>query len=150
MHLIFVMLFILIWPLKMKILKCFWFVTGNKRDLEDKREVLFEDACKLADDRGLVAALETSAKDARSVEEAFVMIAQELLLRNGMKITQEDSRHDSTRVILRTNSRSIDHLTPDTTDKKSCDCWHQLRMFWLWLLELYSILLIDSLHLLNE
>ncbi|KAI7792219.1 ras-related protein Rab-19-like [Triplophysa rosa] len=95
---------------------------GNKCDLEDEREVPFEDACNLADDRGLVAALETSAKDARSIEEAFVMIAQELLLRNGMKITQEDSQHDSTRVILRTDSRSLDHLTPDTTHKKSCDC----------------------------
>lgn len=112
-------------PLKiqMKILKCvFLCVTGNKRDLEDERQVPFEDACRLADERGVVAALETSAKDSRSIEEAFVMIAQELLLRNGMKITQEGSRHDSTRVILRTDSRPLDHLTPDTTDKKSCDC----------------------------
>ncbi|XP_056604391.1 ras-related protein Rab-19-like [Triplophysa dalaica] len=95
---------------------------GNKRDLEDERQVPFEDACRLADERGVVAALETSAKDSQSIEEAFVMIAQELLLRNGMKITQEGSRHDSTRVILRTDSRPLDHLTPDTTDKKSCDC----------------------------
>lgn len=36
--------------------------TGNKCDLEDKRQVQFEEACNLAKSRGILAALETSAK----------------------------------------------------------------------------------------
>lgn len=37
-------------------------ILGNKCDLEQEREVLFEEACCLAKDRGVLAALETSAK----------------------------------------------------------------------------------------
>lgn len=35
---------------------------GNKCDLDHKREVAFEEACNLARNRGMLAALETSAK----------------------------------------------------------------------------------------
>ena len=35
---------------------------GNKCDLEQERQVQFEEACNLAKDRGILAALETSAK----------------------------------------------------------------------------------------
>lgn len=35
---------------------------GNKCDLEQEREVTFEEACNLAKNRGMLAALETSAK----------------------------------------------------------------------------------------
>lgn len=35
---------------------------GNKCDLEEQRQVQFEQACNLAKDRGILAALETSAK----------------------------------------------------------------------------------------
>lgn len=35
---------------------------GNKCDLEQERQVKFEEACKLAKERGILAALETSAK----------------------------------------------------------------------------------------
>lgn len=35
---------------------------GNKCDLENERQVPFERACNLAKDRGILAALETSAK----------------------------------------------------------------------------------------
>ncbi len=35
---------------------------GNKCDLEPERQVQFEEACHLAKERGILAALETSAK----------------------------------------------------------------------------------------
>lgn len=35
---------------------------GNKCDLDQEREVMFEDACNLAKNRGMLVALETSAK----------------------------------------------------------------------------------------
>ncbi|RXN34725.1 ras-related Rab-19-like protein [Labeo rohita] len=75
---------------------------GNKRDLEAEREVQFTDACRLAEDKGMLAALETSAREAQSVEEAFVMMARQLLLQNGMSVTQDD-----THMLLRTNSRAV-------------------------------------------
>lgn len=35
---------------------------GNKCDLEQERQVQFEQACNLAKEKGILAALETSAK----------------------------------------------------------------------------------------
>nr|XP_055045662.1 ras-related protein Rab-19-like [Misgurnus anguillicaudatus] len=95
---------------------------GNKCDLEAERQVEFKDACKLADEREMVAALETSAKESQGVDEAFVMMARELMMMNGMKVTQEDICHDSHTVTLKTNSRSIDHSNTFTADRKSCNC----------------------------
>lgn len=46
--------------------------TGNKCDLEEERQVLFEEACELAKNRGILAALETSAK-VRTQRGAFRM-----------------------------------------------------------------------------
>uniref|UniRef100_A0A663LJG3 RAB19, member RAS oncogene family n=1 Tax=Athene cunicularia TaxID=194338 RepID=A0A663LJG3_ATHCN len=52
---------------------------GNKSDSLDKRQVLFEDACTLAEKHGLLAVLETSAKEAQNVEEVFTLMAKELI-----------------------------------------------------------------------
>lgn len=49
---------------------------GNKSDLE-KREVSYEEGEKFAEDNGLVF-LETSAKTAQNVEEAFLKTAQKI------------------------------------------------------------------------
>lgn len=38
------------------------FFLGNKCDLEEERQVQFQDACNLAKEMGILAALETSAK----------------------------------------------------------------------------------------
>uniref|UniRef100_A0A8C5CSI0 Ras-related protein Rab-19 n=1 Tax=Gadus morhua TaxID=8049 RepID=A0A8C5CSI0_GADMO len=62
---------------------------GNKSDLQDERQVLFEEACTLAEDKGVLAALETSAKAAQNVDAAFILMARELLAQNGMPITNE-------------------------------------------------------------
>ncbi|KAJ8386892.1 hypothetical protein AAFF_G00164890 [Aldrovandia affinis] len=93
---------------------------GNKADLESHRQVLFEEACTLAEERGVLAALETSAKEAQNVEEAFMLMARELMVRNGMMVQQQAGYQDSSHVLLRTNSRPIN--SPGPPEKKSCDC----------------------------
>ncbi|XP_051974220.1 ras-related protein Rab-19-like [Xyrauchen texanus] len=94
---------------------------GNKSDLESKRDVDFEDACKLAEEEGMLAALETSAKRAQSIQDVFVMMARELLLRHRMNTKQDDFCNDSPQIILPTNSRAI-HNTPFPHKKTTCEC----------------------------
>ncbi|KAM7378167.1 hypothetical protein PAMA_013185 [Pampus argenteus] len=95
---------------------------GNKCDLEQEREVLFEEACNLSKDRGILAALETSAKESQNVEEAFMMMARELLSRNGLHVQQGDVESNSStpRVLLRANSRPVNGATNAAPEKKSC------------------------------
>ncbi|KAM8908517.1 ras-related protein Rab-19-like [Spinachia spinachia] len=96
---------------------------GNKCDLEEERQVPFEEACNLAKDRDILAALETSAKESQNVEEAFIMMARELLSRNGLNVQREDSiRSNTPRVLLRSDSRPIDGLVAAYTppEKKTC------------------------------
>ncbi|XP_026218426.1 ras-related protein Rab-19-like [Anabas testudineus] len=95
---------------------------GNKSDLEHERQVQFEQACNLANERGILVALETSAKESKNVEEAFLMMARELLYRNGLQVHQGDVETNTPRVLLRANSRPVNgtiaaHSTPE---KKSC------------------------------
>lgn len=92
---------------------------GNKSDLETQRQVLFEDACTLAEEKGALAALETSAKQAQNVEAAFSLMARELLARNGMTVSDEPSQ-SMPHFLLGTNSHPI--TGPVSSDKKSCDC----------------------------
>nr|XP_029541659.1 ras-related protein Rab-19-like isoform X2 [Oncorhynchus nerka]XP_029541660.1 ras-related protein Rab-19-like isoform X2 [Oncorhynchus nerka] len=65
---------------------------GNKSDRQAERQVLFEDACTLAEGRGALAALETSAKEAQNVEAAFMLMARELMVRNGLALTDQHSK----------------------------------------------------------
>uniref|UniRef100_A0A8C9YZE6 Ras-related protein Rab-19 n=1 Tax=Sander lucioperca TaxID=283035 RepID=A0A8C9YZE6_SANLU len=69
---------------------------GNKCDLEQERQVPFEKACNLAKESDVLAALETSAKESQNVEEAFTLMARELMSRNGLNVQQEDSESHST------------------------------------------------------
>ncbi|KAL0194670.1 hypothetical protein M9458_008242, partial [Cirrhinus mrigala] len=57
--------------------------------------VTWRPSVSLAEDKGMLAALET-------VEEAFVMMARQLLLQNGMSVAQDDAH-----MLLRTNSRAV-------------------------------------------
>ncbi|XP_029318059.1 ras-related protein Rab-19-like [Cottoperca gobio] len=96
---------------------------GNKCDLEQERQVKFEEACNLSKERDILAALETSAKESQNVEEAFTMMARELLSRNGLNVQQEDSEsNDTPRVILRSNSRPVNAMVAAYTppEKKTC------------------------------
>lgn len=91
---------------------------GNKSDLQAQRQVLFEDACTLAENKGVLAALETSAKEAQNVEAAFILMARELLARNGMTITDEASQ-GSPQFILSNSSHPV--LGTASSDRK-CGC----------------------------
>ena len=51
---------------------------GNKKDLEDKRQVTYEEGENFAKENGLMF-LETSAKTAYNVVEAFKLSAQSIL-----------------------------------------------------------------------
>ncbi|XP_028249377.1 ras-related protein Rab-19-like [Parambassis ranga] len=94
---------------------------GNKCDLEQERQVQFVEACDLAKERGILAALETSAKESQNVDEAFMMMARELLSRNGLNVQQGDAG-STPRVLLRANSRPVDGTGSayTTPEKKSC------------------------------
>ncbi|XP_006505823.1 ras-related protein Rab-19 isoform X1 [Mus musculus] len=65
---------------------------GNKSDLWEKRHVLFEDACTLAEKHGLLAVLETSAKESRNIDEVFVLMAKELIARNSLHLYGESAQ----------------------------------------------------------
>lgn len=65
---------------------------GNKSDLWEKRHVLFEDACTLAEKYGLLAVLETSAKESRNIDEVFVLMAKELIARNSLHLYGESAQ----------------------------------------------------------
>jgi len=53
-------------------------LVGNKRDLEDQRDVSFEEATRFAEENGLIY-LETSAKTGENVDEAFIKTARLIL-----------------------------------------------------------------------
>ncbi|XP_043093404.1 ras-related protein Rab-19-like [Puntigrus tetrazona] len=93
---------------------------GNKRDLEAEREVLFSDACKLAEEQGMLAALETSARERRSVEEAFVLMARQLLQRNDPRVSPDAGP----RPPLRPDSRPVLSAPPlaDRERAQPCRC----------------------------
>ncbi|XP_062989394.1 ras-related protein Rab-19 [Elgaria multicarinata webbii] len=68
---------------------------GNKSDEAEKRQVLFEDACTLAEKHGLLAVLETSAKEAQNVDEVFILMAKELIARNSLQLHGENGLSDN-------------------------------------------------------
>ncbi|XP_054985494.1 ras-related protein Rab-19-like [Sorex araneus] len=57
---------------------------GTKSDLCERRQVLFEEACAMAEKHGLLVALETSAKESRNINEAFELSAKALIARNSL------------------------------------------------------------------
>ena len=57
-------------------------IAGNKKDLEDLRQVDFADARAIAQHHSMIQCLETSAKDSTNVEQTFALLAQELKLRH--------------------------------------------------------------------
>ncbi|XP_074139805.1 ras-related protein Rab-43 [Sminthopsis crassicaudata] len=62
---------------------------GNKSDLSDLREVQLKEAQLLAERYEILCAIETSAKDSSNVEEAFVKMATELMMRHGGPVFNE-------------------------------------------------------------
>lgn len=90
---------------------------GNKSDLHANRQVLFEDACTLAEKHGVLAALETSAREAQNIEAAFILMARELMARNGMTAIDEISL-DAPRFTLNSSHPVHGKMAPD----KNCQC----------------------------
>nr|XP_033806674.1 ras-related protein Rab-19 isoform X2 [Geotrypetes seraphini]XP_033806675.1 ras-related protein Rab-19 isoform X2 [Geotrypetes seraphini] len=88
---------------------------GNKADLLENRQVLFEDACTLAEKHGLLAVLETSAKDAQNVEEVFLLMVKELMVRNSMHLYRESPSGS-----LQLDSHPV--IADKTLQKQHCPC----------------------------
>ncbi|KAL8222091.1 UNVERIFIED_CONTAM: Ras- protein Rab-19 [Gekko kuhli] len=88
---------------------------GNKSDETEKRQVLFEDACTLAEKHGLLAVLETSAKEAQNVDEVFILMAKELMARNALQLSGESGPAGS--IYLDTRPVMTTQL-----DKSDCSC----------------------------
>ncbi|XP_006870537.1 PREDICTED: ras-related protein Rab-43 [Chrysochloris asiatica] len=74
---------------------------GNKSDLSELREVPLAEAQSLAEHYDILCAIETSAKDSSNVEEAFLRVATELLMRHGGPMFSE---------------KSTDHIQLDSKD----------------------------------
>nr|XP_044631329.1 ras-related protein Rab-19 isoform X1 [Equus asinus] len=88
---------------------------GNKCDLWENRHVLFEDACTLAEKYGLLAVLETSAKESRNIDEVFVLMARELIARNSLQLYGESALNnlplDSSPVLVAQGPTEKTHCT---------------------------------------
>lgn len=89
---------------------------GTKSDLWEQRHVLFEEACTLAEKHGLLAVLETSAKESRNINEVFMLMAKELIARNSLNVSGESAPsglpHSSTAIVL----------TQGSSEKTQCSC----------------------------
>ena len=55
-----------------------FFLSGNKKDLENQREVNFTDAKAFAQQHNMIGVVESSAKENINVEEIFVKLAKVL------------------------------------------------------------------------
>ncbi|KAM5148452.1 ras-related protein Rab-43 isoform 1-T2 [Mantella aurantiaca] len=64
---------------------------GNKSDMHEFREVPLQDAENMATHYDMISVIETSAKDSSNVEEAFVKMAIELMMRHGGPVFSEKS-----------------------------------------------------------
>jgi GTPase SAR1 family protein len=54
---------------------------GNKCDLEEKREITYDEGKELADMYGMKF-IETSAKTSKNVDESFITMAKEIMAQN--------------------------------------------------------------------
>lgn len=87
----------------------FLFIVGNKCDLENEREVPFEEALALKEQiPELVAVLETSAREDTNVEKSFVTLATELIKRcnDGFHLTQQNEKFNAVNCSNVMNGRS--------------------------------------------
>ena len=86
---------------------------GNKKDLEDKRQVTYEEGESFAKENGLMF-LETSAKTAYNVVEAFNLSAQAIL--NNIEKTGIDPTDNKSKVKLNNQTNN----QPQGTAKTGC------------------------------
>ena len=84
---------------------------GNKKDLEDKRQVTYEEGESFAKENGLMF-LETSAKTAYNVVEAFNLSAQAIL--NNIEKTGVDPTDNKSKVKLNNQTNNQTQGTAKT------------------------------------
>jgi len=95
---------------------------GNKCDLEHRRQVSPEEGKKFADENGLMF-LETSAKTAHNVEEAFLKPAQEIYLKIQKGIYDVSNEQYGIKVgIASQTSPNTTTVNPAGNNKKSGGC----------------------------
>ena len=85
---------------------------GNKKDLEDQRQVKYEEGKELADKNNLLF-LETSAKTAENVNECFILTSEKIL--DKIEKTGIDPSAPSKNVKI-----TIDEDEKEDEEKKSC------------------------------
>ena len=85
---------------------------GNKNDLDEKREVLYDDAKKFSEDFEFSNFIETSAKEGINVKEVFIEIA-ELLIKN-----YSDYCSTSSAYISSDRSKSLDNSIHNESNEK--------------------------------
>ena len=90
----------------------FCILIGNKKDLEDQRQVKYEEGKKLAEDNNLLF-LETSAKTAENVQEAFTISTEKIL--EQIQKTGIDPSAPSKNVKI-----TIDDQEEEEQEKKCC------------------------------
>ncbi len=72
-------------------------MVGNKKDLEDQRQVPYNEAKDLADHFN-VRFLETSAKDSSNVEDAFTLMTREIKSKVAISGPKRPVHGDSTKI----------------------------------------------------
>ncbi|XP_043275280.1 ras-related protein Rab-14 [Venturia canescens] len=99
------------------------FMIGNKSDLEDQRDVTYEEAKKFADENGLMF-VEASAKTGHNVEEAFLDTAKKIFqsVRDGrldLNAAESGVQHNPNQP-GRTNLQGVSSEQPGGKDTCSC------------------------------
>mmetsp|Transcript_2203 Transcript_2203/g.3669 ORF Transcript_2203/g.3669 Transcript_2203/m.3669 type:complete len:216 (+) Transcript_2203:244-891(+) len=97
-------------------------LVGNKLDLEARRAVSYEEGKKFADDNGLIF-LETSAKTAKNVEEAFVSTAAKIYsnIENGIYDVTNEAHGIKVGVVNSSQfAQSANNGAPGAEDQGRC------------------------------
>lgn len=82
-------------------------LVGNKRDLEDQRQVPYQEAKELADHFN-VKFLETSAKESLNVEEAFTTMTKEIKSKVSTNDKSKRNTHEGSTKITK-NARRVEN-----------------------------------------
>jgi len=94
-------------------------LVGNKKDLEESRDVTFEEATKFAEENGLIF-MESSAKTGDNVEEAFLKTAR--LIYQSVQDGNVDLNSDTANGITQRGSAAGNPTPGQDPPKRGCAC----------------------------